>query len=178
MIAGRDPFDVWLEFLEPHEGGESNDPADRGRRTVFGISSRAHPDVDLATLTRERARDIARSDYWVPCGCEALASFAPRLAVAVADYGFNSGPVPAVCDLQACVGAVPDGRVGPRTLEAVRAVNRDLALALALNMRRRARLRRIAERPSQARFLRGWLRRVDDLDALLGCVRSSGAGEG
>lgn len=92
----------------------------------------------------------------------------PRLAIACADYGFHSGPATAVRDLQRCVGALPDGAIGPRTLEAVRAVDRDLALALALNERRRARLRTIAERPGQGKFLRGWVNRVEALDRLLG----------
>jgi hypothetical protein len=39
-----------------------------------------------------------------------------------------------------------------------------------VNDRRRERLRQIATRPGQSKFLRGWLRRVDDLDAMLAAV--------
>lgn len=158
-------FDLWLRFLAKWEGGLSDDPHDHGGRTLYGISAAANPDVDLDRLTPEGAARLARERYWTPCGGDVLPG---RLAIACADYGFNSGPATAVRDLQRCIGALPDGAVGPRTLEAVRAVDRDLALALALNERRRARLREIARRPGQGRFLRGWLNRVDDLDAVLG----------
>lgn len=158
-------FDLWLNFLARWEGGESNDPHDHGGRTVYGISAAANPNVDLDALTPAKVRELVRERYWRPCGGDALP---PRLAIACADYGFNSGVGTAVRDMQRCVGALPDGHVGPRTLEAVRAVDRDLALALALNERRRDRLRWIAAKPGQGRFLRGWLNRVDDLDAVLG----------
>lgn len=160
-----DPFSVWLTFLAKWEGGAVDDPADHGGRTLYGISAAANPDVDLDRLTPEGAAKIARERYWTPCGGDVLPG---RLAIACADYGFHSGPSQAVRALQRCVGALPDGAVGPRTLEAVRAVGRDLAVALALNERRRARLREIGARPGQGRFLRGWLNRVDDLDAVLG----------
>jgi lysozyme family protein len=159
------PFESWLAFLSEWEGGRVDDPADHGGATAFGISTNANPDVDLDALTPERVARLARERYWVPCGGDVLP---PRLAIACADYGFHSGPATAVRDLQRCVGALPDGAIGPRTLEAVRVVDRDLALALALNERRRARLRAIAERPGQGRFLRGWLNRVDALDELIG----------
>lgn len=159
------PFDRWLAFMRHWEGGVSDDPDDHGGRTAFGISTNANPDVDLDALTPAKVELLARERYWQPCGGDVLP---PRLAIACADYGFHSGPATAVRDLQRCVGALPDGAIGPRTLEAVRAVDRDLALALALNERRRARLRAIAERPGQGKFLRGWLRRVAALDELVG----------
>lgn len=161
-------FDRWLTFLSCWEGVESDDPHDHGGRTVYGISAAANPDVDLDRLTPEIAARLTRERYWQPCGGDALATIAPRLAIATADYGFHGGPATAVRDMQRCVGALPDGAVGPRTLEAVRAVDRDLALALALNERRRARLRTIGARPGQGRFLRGWRARVDALDEMLG----------
>lgn len=167
------PFDSWLRFLARWEGHESDDPHDRGGRTVYGISAAANPDVDLDALTPAKVRELVRERYWLPCGGDVLP---PRLAIACADYGFHSGPATAVRDIQRCVGALPDGRVGPLTLAAVRAVDRDLALAHALNERRRARLRVIAQRPGQARFLRGWLNRVDALDELVGLAENVGGG--
>lgn len=170
MIGLRDPFDAWLAFLAKWEGGESDDPADHGGRTVLGISTAANPDVDLDDMTPDRLRELARTRYWNPCGGDALASVAPCLAVAVADYGFHSGPATAVRDLQRIVAASPDGAVGPRTMSAVGiwvATVGDAHAAGVLNDRRRERLRQIAMRPGQSKFLRGWLRRVDDLDAML-----------
>ena len=164
------PFDSWLAFLSKWEGGESDDPSDHGGRTVLGISAAANPDVDLDDMTPARLHELALARYWKPCGGEAIAGIAPSLAVAVADYGFHSGPATAVRDLQRIVAVAPDGAVGPRTLEAVKlwvATVGDVHAAGVVNERRRERLRQIATRPGQSKFLRGWLRRVDDLDAML-----------
>ena len=166
-------FTAWISFLSRWEGHESDDPHDRGGRTVYGISSAAHPDVDLDRLTPAGVAKIARESYWQPCGGDALP---PRVAVALADYAWHSSVETAVRDLQRCVGALPDGRVGPLTIAAVRAADRDLALALALNERRRVRLRAIGARPGQARFLDGWLNRVDALDELVGLAENVGGG--
>lgn len=37
---------------------------DTGGLTKFGISQKAHPDVDIANLTQEKAAAIFKSDYW------------------------------------------------------------------------------------------------------------------
>lgn len=37
---------------------------DTGGLTKFGISQKAHPDVDVANLTQEKATAILKSDYW------------------------------------------------------------------------------------------------------------------
>lgn len=163
------PFDRWLAFLAPHEGGWSDDPDDHGGRTRFGISQAANPDVDLEALAPDKLHALIRERYWEPIGGEALAALAPQLVIAVADYGFNSGTSLAVRDLQREVGANPDGVVGPQTLETVAyAVSGSDGQAVqGLNDRRRAFLRRVSERSGQGKFLAGWLKRVDDLDLLL-----------
>ena len=50
-----DPFDVAIDFVLSQEGEWSNDPRDPGKTTRWGISSVAHPDVDLGALTRDDA---------------------------------------------------------------------------------------------------------------------------
>ena len=48
------------------EGGLSEHPDDPGGVTKYGISQRAHPDVDVRNLTREQATIIMRDHYWDP----------------------------------------------------------------------------------------------------------------
>jgi lysozyme family protein len=43
---------------------ETNDPQDPGGRTKYGISSRYHPEVDLDSLTLEKAQEFFRKEYW------------------------------------------------------------------------------------------------------------------
>ena len=48
-------FDEIIEIVLEHEGGYVNDPHDRGGETKYGISKRAHNDVNIKTLTVENA---------------------------------------------------------------------------------------------------------------------------
>jgi len=53
-----------LDFVLRHEGEYVNDPDDPGGETKFGISKRAYPNLDIASLTIEEARKIYKRDYW------------------------------------------------------------------------------------------------------------------
>src|SRR3546814_17365189 len=65
-------FDSAVARVFGDEGGFVDDPVDRGGATNFGISSRAHPDVDVASLTREDAVTLCRERYWEPIGGDPL----------------------------------------------------------------------------------------------------------
>jgi lysozyme family protein len=58
---------------------------------------------------------------------------------------------------------VPDGNVGPRTLQAVNESDAYIFWSHLKESRRRYFLRLVQQHPSQHRFLRGWLRRLSDL---------------
>lgn len=102
-----------VEFVLQHEGEWSNHPSDPGGRTRWGISSRAHPDVDLDTLTREQAIEIYRREYWERIRGDELPW---PLVLVVMDHAVHSGVHRAVEMLQAQIGATVDGIVGPQTL--------------------------------------------------------------
>ena len=51
-------FNDIIEVVLHHEGGYVNDPVDPGGETNFGIAKRSHPDVDIANLTKEGAKEI------------------------------------------------------------------------------------------------------------------------
>ncbi len=46
------------------DGGYTNDPNDPGGETKWGISKRAHPDVDIKNLSLDRAFMIYKDDYY------------------------------------------------------------------------------------------------------------------
>ena len=70
------------------EAGYVNDPSDPGGETKYGISKRAHPNVDIANLTIEAAREIRKTEYWDAIGCDSLpVSF----ALMVYDSAINNG---------------------------------------------------------------------------------------
>lgn len=173
------PFEIAIAFtLEIESGGDPeggfNDrPSDRGGPTKFGISKRAHPDVDIRNLTRDQAIEIYREWYWAPAKCEKMPG---PVAVAHFDCAVNSGPWQAGKLLQRAVGAEVDGWVGPRTIEALR---RAVAASDATTVAERvieARTRYVADlvdEPEKARErqnlmnLEGWAVRLVRLTALV-----------
>lgn len=63
-------FGKCMEFVLKWEGGYINDPKDPGGETKFGVSKKAHPNEDIKNLTKERAKEIYRSKYWVASGAD------------------------------------------------------------------------------------------------------------
>ena len=57
-------FDDIIEVVLHHEGGYVNDPDDPGGETNFGVAKRSHPDVDIANLTKDGAKEIYKEHYW------------------------------------------------------------------------------------------------------------------
>lgn len=53
-----------LDFILRMEGGYVNHPSDPGGETKYGISKRAYPELDIKSLTPERAKEIYKHDYY------------------------------------------------------------------------------------------------------------------
>lgn len=99
------------------EGGYVNDPDDPGGETKFGISKRAFPGEDIASLTIERAKQIYLMNYWKPVkGDEILDQ---PIAEAIFDFAVNAGVFTAVQLAQRAVEVKDDGAFGPATLTAI-----------------------------------------------------------
>lgn len=130
----RIDFPYCLNLVLMHEGGYVNDPKDPGGETNMGISRRAFPKEDIRNLTKERVAEIYQRFYWAPAKCE---------------------QVPAT--LRPLYFDTADGVFGPATAKAaIRARRADFA------EQRMSYYRRIILRnPSLARFLRGWMNRVN-----------------
>ena len=81
-------FEAAVDLVLALEGGWVNNEKDPGGETNFGISKRAHPNVDIRNLTREGAKAIYHAHYWMPVGADLLE---PPLALCVFDLAVNSG---------------------------------------------------------------------------------------
>ena len=79
-------FDQAVAGLLEREGGETTD---QGGRTKYGISSKAHPKVDLDKLTKEEAKRIYKRDYWDANKLGDMAKKNPKLAAAALDTFVN-----------------------------------------------------------------------------------------
>ncbi len=54
------------------EGGDRIVADPIGGVTKYGISQKAHPLIDVVSLTREGALAIQQQEYWLPAGCDVL----------------------------------------------------------------------------------------------------------
>lgn len=91
-------IDEILDGVVAREGGYVNDPNDPGGETKFGISKKAHPNVDIKNLTREGALAIYKSEYVEKPGFLQVSD--DKLREQLVDFGVNSGPKRAISFLQ------------------------------------------------------------------------------
>lgn len=152
------PFIKIVDYLiDEIEGGHTNTSGDRGGETKYGISKAAYPKLNIAALTRDQAVAIYWRDYWLEAGCESLP---PPLGMALFDGAVNLGIPRASKFLQEAVGVVPDGRIGPATVQAARDTDVWDALVEYFSLRATYYHSLAATSRSQARFIKGWLRRT------------------
>ena len=115
-------FDEALEHLLKHEGGWVNHPSDPGGETHMGVTKRVweewvgHPVKTMKTLTPVDVAPLYKRKYWDRIKGDDLPS---GVSYCVFDAAVNSGTGRAAKWLQEAVGAVPDGAIGPKTLDMV-----------------------------------------------------------
>ena len=162
-------FSFALAHVLKMEGSWSNDPADPGGATNFGITiadyarhrgvkldawSAPGLEAELRNISHETVQSIYHERYWLPSRSDLLPG-AP--AIMHFDAAVNHGVAGAARMLQQAAGVTVDGAIGPITLAAVRGANQ-MALTSRYAGIRRAAYRRLKIFP---RFGRGWLIRVD-----------------
>jgi len=89
----RASFDAAFTALELHEGGYSNNPADPGGETMYGITARVARKHGYAGAMRDLpldlAKSIAKAEYWDSVAGDELPD---KLDFTVFDAAYNSGP--------------------------------------------------------------------------------------
>jgi lysozyme family protein len=153
------------------EGGYvlHNVAGDRGGQTYAGIARKMNPNwagwgaIDRGEIPpTQMVRDFYRDGWWEPIRGDAIAD--QRVASSIFDFAVNTSaygrPAVAVKLAQIVAGVAPDGAFGPKTLEAVNAMDGALFVA-RYAVAKIARYRDIVQRDrSQLRFLLGWLNRA------------------
>ena len=178
-----DAFDAAIADLLGVEGDFSDDPADSGGATRYGITeavARRHGYIGpMRALPAETAKAIYRADYWDAQNLNAVAMLSRRVAWELFDTGVNMGTGQAGEFLQMSLNAFNrqatdypdlevDGEIGPQTLDALDAFLRlrghdgETVLLRALNALQGAAYIELAERREKdERFVFGWfLQRV------------------
>jgi lysozyme family protein len=178
-----DAFDAAIADLLGIEGGFSDDPADSGGATRYGITeavARRHGYTGpMREMPSDLARAIYRADYWDAQQLDSVALLSRPIAFELFDTGINMGTSRAGEFLQMSLNAFNrqasdyedievDGEIGTRTLEALAAFlaqrkrDGEIVLLRALNALQGAAYVDLAERRAKdERFVFGWfLQRV------------------
>ena len=116
--------------------GYVNDPDDAGGETKFGISKRAHPELDIKNLNISQACDIYYDEYWKPQ--------AEKLPMPLAMVAFDLYVNHSYATAKMLLRDNPDWKK-------------------VIQRRKDYRGQRVFSNPTQERFLKGWLNRDNDL---------------
>ena len=160
-----DRYSQCIPLVLRHEGGYVNHPADPGGATMKGVTQKTYdgwrdkqgkPRQSVRSISDDEVQAIYRRDYWdAICGDDLPAG----VDYAVFDFAVNSGINRASRYLQEVCRVPADGKIGPATLAAVKAMDvRDVVNRLC--DARMAFLRRLDTFPT---FGRGWTARVDEV---------------
>lgn len=169
MSGGR--FDVCIDTVLKYEvgslwktGGYTNYPADPGGETKWGISKRAHPNVDIKNLTLEGAKEIYFREYWTRTGCF---SFPAPFDLIVLDAAVHTGQMSAIRQAQRALGVKDDGINGGETQRAAARIRPGVDTAaqtralIARFLVERCEAMRLA--PAAPTYFKGWMTRCFDL---------------
>ena len=174
--TNNDNFSKISPVIFQNEGGYVNDLDDAGGATNKGISwpiwqRYAKEDLgveptlaNLKKLTNEQAEIIYRKRYWEPSGFNNLKD--PKLALMSYDWTITSGgagkQIQKLLNNEFGQSLNVDGAIGPKTIDAMNSVPDSSKLAEKIADIRKAYYRNLADaKPKNAKFLTGWLNRVD-----------------
>lgn len=125
-----------IDKLIVDEGGFVDNPKDPGGPTKYGITEKVAREhgykAEMRDLPESLARAIYYSDYVIKPGFDKVLLLSADIAAELVDTGVNCGQPVAAKFLQLCLNSfnlngkihadlVPDGDIGPATINALRA---------------------------------------------------------
>jgi len=155
-------FKKCLEFVLKSEGGWVNNPKDPGGETNLGVTKKVweewvgHEVKTMKDLTPEDVAPMYQAKYFMACYANQLPVGIDYMAF---DAAVNMGPGRAVKLLQECLGCVPDGTIGPRTMQLIDQKKPEDIVDL-YSKRKTSFYEGLA---TFATFGKGWLKRVEDV---------------
>lgn len=167
-------LDVLAPFILSFEGGFVNDPFDRGGATNKGVTiatwkqvgyDKDHDgDIDVQDLKlisdNDAVERVMHPHYWNRWKADMIKS--QSIANTLVDWVWASG-VNGIKIPQKLLGVAADGIVGVKTLAALNAHDPQVLFG-KIKQERVKFIESICQRnPSQNRFKKGWLRRLDSI---------------
>jgi lysozyme family protein len=167
-------IDKLAPFILRWEGGFVNDPVDKGGATNMGVTIGTWRSVgydkdgdgdidvdDLHLLDKEDVIErVLRPHYWNRWRADEILN--QSVANILVDWVWASG-THGIKRPQRILGVTPDGIVGPKTLAAVNSMD-PMELHFRIKNDRIKFIDEICQRdPSQERFRKGWMNRINAL---------------
>jgi len=155
-------FKNCLELVLKSEGGWVNNPKDPGGETNLGVTKKVweewvgHEVKTMQGLTPEDVAPMYQAKFWMSCYANQLPVGIDYMAF---DMAVNGGPGRSVKLLQECLGCVPDGTIGPRTMQLIDQKKPE-DIVEAFSQRKIDFYKSLA---TFATFGKGWLKRVEDV---------------
>jgi len=156
-----------LDFVLECEGGFTDDPADPGGLTKYGVTQAVYdewrdkqslPHQTVRLIEAKEAQSLYKTLYWDKAKCGVLPQ---PLDLLHFDSAVNLGVGTANKLLQTALGMVAiDGVLGPQTAMALERANPLVTFARYANTRILRYVTLALLDPRREKFLRGWLRRV------------------
>lgn len=166
----NDNFVESVEFVLANEGGYSDNPADPGGPTNFGISERflesIDNDIHPKDLNREQAIAIYKAQFWEKNHLQYISSL--RIAKKLFDMVVNMGAHQAIILLQRAYNythdtkLTVDGLLGGSTIGALnKLMTHDINILIANLKLESAKFYKqlVVKNPANRVFLNGWLTR-------------------
>jgi len=171
-------FQEALKEILKHEGGYVNDPTDMGGETNYGITLKTARDWGYTGSMRDipmsTVEAIYKKNYWDRNRLDDVAARSYEIAFEIFDSGVNTGTKRAGTWFQATLNMMNrggrswpeigvDGAVGDKTiLSFLGAPSKDFGTFVKILKALRARhyLNIVEAKPSQEKYIRGWINRV------------------
>lgn len=156
-------FDLAFQKLLEFEGEYSNNPADFGGETKFGISKKVYKNLDIKHLSIDDAKKIYWNDYWLKYRCDEIVSskISSKFFDLIVNVGFGNASTILQRALIANLKKIEiDAIVGTKTIKLVNDTNSE-NLITAMRSETAAYYRiLILKNPKLKIFENGWLRRA------------------
>jgi len=167
-----------VELLSPKifrwEGGFVDDPSDHGGATNMGVTIATWKQVgydkdgdgdidvdDIRLLTRADATIVLKKFYWDRWKADQILN--QSVANILVDWVWSSGKWGIIIP-QRLLSVSQDGIVGSQTITALNSQNQQQFFTKVMGERVKFILDLIRRDPSQGRFKKGWLNRLNDFN--------------
>jgi lysozyme family protein len=160
-----------LDRVLQHEGGFVNDPKDAGGATNMGITAKTLGNWrklgrnctadEVRKMSRDEAVAIYKDQYITTPHFNLIGD--GNLRMIVVDTAVLFGPSRAAKFLQTALGVDADGAIGQGTKAALDKADPKAIGNKVIDLRAAYHEARVAAKPDQQRFLKGWLNRCTDL---------------